>query len=238
MAKAEKENWASPGKYPEWAQRIRFSGDVRARYQGRFLIPRGTIQFSASISTLSTPGSPYDISEPILQLADLQHRPGPPPCPASRPARHGGRPVQRLHRRACGLRPATTARRSRPTRPLARAPAAISQIRVLARSRIRQISARGHDRDRSRPAGSTIRSVIRPIWSGTGILASTASPAQAKYEVSPVLRRSRWPARFRSSTPISMPGSMCDALPDRAKFAEPRQMAVRRPGRLHVSVSA
>jgi hypothetical protein len=31
MAKAEKENWASPGKYPEWAQRIRFYGDMRVR---------------------------------------------------------------------------------------------------------------------------------------------------------------------------------------------------------------
>jgi hypothetical protein len=34
MAKAEKENWASPGKYPEWAQRIRFYGDIRTRYEG------------------------------------------------------------------------------------------------------------------------------------------------------------------------------------------------------------
>lgn len=36
MAKAEKENWASPGKYPEWAQRIRFYGDIRTRYEGDF----------------------------------------------------------------------------------------------------------------------------------------------------------------------------------------------------------
>ena len=36
MAKAEKENWASPGKYPEWAQRIRFYGDVRVRYEADF----------------------------------------------------------------------------------------------------------------------------------------------------------------------------------------------------------
>ena len=40
MAKAEKENWASPGKYPEWAQRIRFFGDVRVRYEAD-LFPRG-----------------------------------------------------------------------------------------------------------------------------------------------------------------------------------------------------
>jgi hypothetical protein len=33
MEKAEKENWASPGKYPEWAQRIRFYGDIRTRYE-------------------------------------------------------------------------------------------------------------------------------------------------------------------------------------------------------------
>jgi hypothetical protein len=33
MAKAEQENWASPGKYPEWAQRIHVSGDVRMRYE-------------------------------------------------------------------------------------------------------------------------------------------------------------------------------------------------------------
>src|ERR1700738_3544293 len=46
MAKAEKENWASPGKYPEWAQRIRFYGDVRARYQGSFF-PAGNDQAGA-----------------------------------------------------------------------------------------------------------------------------------------------------------------------------------------------
>jgi putative porin len=40
MAKAEKENWASPGKYPEWAQRIRFYGDIRTRYEGDFY-PKG-----------------------------------------------------------------------------------------------------------------------------------------------------------------------------------------------------
>lgn len=40
MAKAEKENWASPGKFPEWAQRIRFHGDIRTRYEGDFF-PKG-----------------------------------------------------------------------------------------------------------------------------------------------------------------------------------------------------
>ena len=30
MAKAQKENWASPGTYPEWAQRIRERPGVAA----------------------------------------------------------------------------------------------------------------------------------------------------------------------------------------------------------------
>jgi hypothetical protein len=61
MAKAEKENWASPGKYPEWAQRIRFSGDVRARYQGSFF-PAGNDQVGAVNFNAINTGSPYDIS--------------------------------------------------------------------------------------------------------------------------------------------------------------------------------
>lgn len=56
MAKAEKENWASPGKYPEWAQRIRFYGDVRTRYQGDFFPPgNGPLQNYNAINT----GSPF-----------------------------------------------------------------------------------------------------------------------------------------------------------------------------------
>lgn len=39
MDRAHKENWASPGKYPEWAQRIRFYGDVRTRYEGDHFPP-------------------------------------------------------------------------------------------------------------------------------------------------------------------------------------------------------
>ena len=56
MAKAEKENWASPGKYPEWAQRIRFYGDVRTRYEGDFY-PKGNgpLQNYNAINT----GSPF-----------------------------------------------------------------------------------------------------------------------------------------------------------------------------------
>jgi hypothetical protein len=40
MEKAKKENWAAPNTFPEWTQRIRFSGDVRVRYEGDFF-PKG-----------------------------------------------------------------------------------------------------------------------------------------------------------------------------------------------------
>lgn len=59
---AEKENWASPGKYPEWASRIRFTGDVRSRYNGSFF-PSGNGTGSAdqvNFNALNT-GSPIDI---------------------------------------------------------------------------------------------------------------------------------------------------------------------------------
>jgi hypothetical protein len=56
MQKAEKENWASPGRYPEWAQRIRFYGDIRARYEGDFFPPgNGPLQNYNAINT----GNPF-----------------------------------------------------------------------------------------------------------------------------------------------------------------------------------
>jgi hypothetical protein len=56
MAKAEKENWASPGAYPEWAQRIHFSGDFRARYQGdTYPSGNGPLENFNAINT----GSPF-----------------------------------------------------------------------------------------------------------------------------------------------------------------------------------
>lgn len=60
MAKAEKENWASPGMYPEWAQRIHFYGDFRARYQGSFF-PTGNDPSLTNFNAINT-GSPYDVS--------------------------------------------------------------------------------------------------------------------------------------------------------------------------------
>ena len=62
MDRAHKENWASPGAYPEWAQRIRFSGDLRARYQGSFF-PAGNNQLDAINFNAINTGSPYDVSQ-------------------------------------------------------------------------------------------------------------------------------------------------------------------------------
>jgi Putative porin len=62
MAKAEKENWASPGAYPEWAQRIHFYGDMRARYQGSFF-PSGNDPTGATNFAAINSGSPFDNSD-------------------------------------------------------------------------------------------------------------------------------------------------------------------------------
>lgn len=61
MAKAHSENWASPGKYPEWAQRIRFHGDMRARYEGQFF-PTGNDPRLVNFNSINT-GNPYDLSD-------------------------------------------------------------------------------------------------------------------------------------------------------------------------------
>ncbi|WP_316194945.1 MULTISPECIES: putative porin [unclassified Bradyrhizobium] len=64
MAKAEKENWASPGRYPEWAQRVHLYGDFRARYQGSFF-PTGNDQLDAMNVTAINTGAPYDLSSNV-----------------------------------------------------------------------------------------------------------------------------------------------------------------------------
>ncbi|MBJ7407952.1 MAG: putative porin [Bradyrhizobium sp.] len=56
MDRAHKEGWASPGLYPEWAQRIKFYGDIRARYEGDFFPPgNGPLQNFNATNT----GSPF-----------------------------------------------------------------------------------------------------------------------------------------------------------------------------------
>ncbi len=61
MAKAQSENWASPGAYPEWAQRIHFYGDARVRYQGNYF-PKGNDQGGAANFNAVNTGSPFDNS--------------------------------------------------------------------------------------------------------------------------------------------------------------------------------
>lgn len=75
MAKAQKENWASPGAYPEWAQRIRFYGDARVRYQGSYF-PAGNDQAGAANFNAVNTGSPYDITSPYYgpTYNDTQNR--------------------------------------------------------------------------------------------------------------------------------------------------------------------
>jgi hypothetical protein len=60
MSQAKRENWASPGKYPEWASRMRFYGDIRARYEGVFF-PDGNAPggFFPNFNSINT-GNPYD----------------------------------------------------------------------------------------------------------------------------------------------------------------------------------
>ena len=59
MAKAEKENWASPGKYPEWAQRIHFFGDVRVRYEADLFPPGNSPSTAVNYNAINT-GLPYN----------------------------------------------------------------------------------------------------------------------------------------------------------------------------------
>jgi hypothetical protein len=56
MNTAQTEGWASPGAYPEWAHRIRFSGDFRARYEANnFPSGNGPLENYNAINT----GSPF-----------------------------------------------------------------------------------------------------------------------------------------------------------------------------------
>jgi hypothetical protein len=62
MAQAKDEGWASPGKYPEWASRIRLFGDFRTRYQGNYF-PSGndTSGNLVNFNAINT-GSPFDFT--------------------------------------------------------------------------------------------------------------------------------------------------------------------------------
>lgn len=62
MAQAEKENWASPGQFPEWATRIRFYGDMRLRYRGIFYPPGNDQINPVNFNAINT-GAPYNVSQ-------------------------------------------------------------------------------------------------------------------------------------------------------------------------------
>jgi hypothetical protein len=64
MGQAKAEGWASPGAYPEWASRIRFSGDIRGRWEGMFY-PGGVWSAEGGLTDFNAinTGSPYDESE-------------------------------------------------------------------------------------------------------------------------------------------------------------------------------
>jgi hypothetical protein len=63
LATAQKDNWASPGTYPEWASRIHLYGDVRTRYEG-INYPKGNADGGnfPNFNTINS-GSPYDLSK-------------------------------------------------------------------------------------------------------------------------------------------------------------------------------
>ncbi len=61
MDQAQRENWASPGAYPEWASRIRMYGDIRTRYEGIFY-PGGNAKGLPNFNAVNT-GNPIDFSQ-------------------------------------------------------------------------------------------------------------------------------------------------------------------------------
>ncbi|WP_072375435.1 putative porin [Hyphomicrobium sp. NDB2Meth4] len=63
MQQAKDEGWASPGKYPEWASRIKLYGDLRTRYEGHFYPGDGynSVGQLYDYNKINT-GSPYDVS--------------------------------------------------------------------------------------------------------------------------------------------------------------------------------
>lgn len=64
MAQARSEGWATPNQVPEWTQRIRFSGDIRGRYDGT-LFPDGNaygLPDQTDFNAINS-GSPFNIND-------------------------------------------------------------------------------------------------------------------------------------------------------------------------------
>jgi hypothetical protein len=61
MTKAKKDGWVAPNVLPDWVSRIRFFGDVRARYE-MVRFPKGNSAINAVNYNAINTGSPYDVS--------------------------------------------------------------------------------------------------------------------------------------------------------------------------------
>lgn len=63
LDQAKEEKWAAPNTYPDWVSRIRFSGDVRLRFE-RQLFPPGNDNVSGSLVNFNAinTGNPFDIN--------------------------------------------------------------------------------------------------------------------------------------------------------------------------------
>ena len=66
LAQAKAEHWAAPNAMPEWAQKFRFFGDIRVRYQGNYF-PTGNDNTGAfpNFNAINT-GAPFDISGTVF----------------------------------------------------------------------------------------------------------------------------------------------------------------------------
>jgi hypothetical protein len=65
MTQAKDEGWAAPNQTPEWTQRIRFSGDVRTRFE-EDMYPHGNALGSldmTNFNTLNTASAPIDLTK-------------------------------------------------------------------------------------------------------------------------------------------------------------------------------
>ncbi len=201
LATAQKDNWASPGAYPEWASRIRFYGDFRARYEG-IGYPQGNADGGnfPNFNTINT-GSPYDLSKTNPNLF---------PNYNTNQDRDRFRLRVRLGMEAdlsdgftTGLRIGTGDSSSpvSQNQTLGGLRRRLQQIRAVARSRLDQIPAVGRARRQRRPLRQS-NSSLRSIWSGTRTSVSTAPRCRQNTRSSPASRPSSLPARSRSSTPI------------------------------------
>ncbi|RJF86544.1 hypothetical protein D3874_05505 [Oleomonas cavernae] len=63
MAQAKREGWATPNAIPDWTQRLKFSGDIRLRYEGDYFGNENanTGEFP-NFNAINT-GNPYDVSD-------------------------------------------------------------------------------------------------------------------------------------------------------------------------------